>query len=193
MTLKDLLKKKDKVQAESSSSQHLTLPEEAPAFTFLRTTTNTQEVIVPPIYPGDQPSSEHSPGKRLSRFRRHSNASQSQASHSGQQNEKLDARPKSERRLSERLHLGSRNRSASTSSVNIPADLPEIQGEEGEEVWEKRATLLAKSNPNTPDEGKRSSDAPVVDESGDVEAPYQLGQGLADYILGQHTNGHRSS
>jgi hypothetical protein len=52
--------------------------------------------------------------------------------------------------------------------VNIPADLPEIQGEEGEDVWEKRATLLAKSNPNTPDEGKKSSDAPVVDESGDV-------------------------
>jgi hypothetical protein len=52
--------------------------------------------------------------------------------------------------------------------VNIPADLPEIQGEEGEDVWEKRATLLAKSNPNTPDEGSRSGDTPVVDASGDV-------------------------
>ena len=190
MTLKDLLKKKDKVQPESSSSHHLAPPEEPPSFTFLRTTTNTQEVIIPPTYPGDQPSSEHSPGKRLSRFRRHSNTSQSQASHSGEHNEKADTRPKSERRLSERLHLGSRSRSASTSSVNIPADLPEIQGEEGEEVWEKRATLLAKSNPNTPDERTRSSDAPVIDESGDVRTPYQLGQELTDCISGQHTNGY---
>lgn len=172
--LKDLLKKKDKVHAESSSSsstaQHLVPPEAPPAFTFLRTTTNTQEVIIPPTYPGDQPTPEQLPGKRLSRFRRHSNTAN--APPAGDHSDKLDTRPKSERRLSERLHLGSRNRAASTSSVNIPADLPEIQGEEGEEVWEKRATLLAKSNPNTPDEGKRSSDAPVVDESGDVQTSH---------------------
>jgi hypothetical protein len=172
MTLKDLLKKNNKVQAESSS-QHLAPPEDPPEFTFIRTTTNTQEFIVPPTYPGDEGPPEHSPGRRLSRFRRHSNASQ--ASQKGEPNDKLNARPRSERRLSERLHLGSRSRSASTSSVNIPADLPELRGEEGEEVWEQRATLLAKSNPNTPDEGKRSSDAPVVDESGDVPTPYPLG------------------
>lgn len=161
MTLKDLLKKKDKVEAESSSAQHLA----PPAFTFIRTTTNTQEIIDPPTFPGDQaPASppQRSLSHRLGRFRRQSNASQL-----GDQNEKLDVRPKNERRLSERLHLGARDRAASTSSVNIPADLPEITGE-GEDVWEKRATLLAKSNPNTPEEGKKSSEAPVVDKSGDV-------------------------
>jgi TPR repeat protein len=38
----------------------------------------------------------------------------------------------------------------SSSSVNIPEDLPEIEGSAGqeEEKWEKRATLLAKTNPN---------------------------------------------
>ncbi|QDS72946.1 hypothetical protein FKW77_008342 [Venturia effusa] len=163
MTLKDLLKKKEKVEAESSSAQQLAAP---PAFTFIRTTTNTQEIIDPPTYPGDQPPAsppQRSLSHRLGRFRRHSNASQLE-----NQNEKLEVRPKGERRLSERLHLGSRDRAASTSSVNIPADLPEIQGEEGEDVWEKRATLLAKSNPNTPEEGKKSSDASVVDKVGDV-------------------------
>lgn len=188
MTLKDLLKKKDKAQAESSSSQHLAPPEGPPAFTFMRTTTNTQEIIVPPTYPGDQPPPQRSPSHRLGRFRRHSNASQT-----GEEGEKSDGQPKSDRRLSERLHLGHRNRAASTSSVNIPADLPEIQGEEGEDVWEKRATLLAKSNPYTPDGGKKSSDAPVVDLSGDVWTWTGLGQELADGIVGQHTNGYRSS
>lgn len=165
MTLKDLLKKKDKVEAESSSAQHLAPP---PAFTFIRTTTDTQEIIDPPTFPGDQPPAsppQRSLSHRLGRFRRHSNATPLE-----DQNEKLDIRPKSERRLSEMLHIGSRDRAASTSSVNIPADLPEIKGEEGEDVWEKRATLLAKSNPNTPEEGKKSSDTPVVDKSGDVRA-----------------------
>jgi hypothetical protein len=173
MPLKDLLKKKDKIHDDASTSQHLAPPEEPPSFTFIRTTTNTEEVIVPPTYPGDQPLPERSPSKRLGRFRRHSNVSH--PPQTGENEKNLDARPRSERRLSERLHLGSRNRAASTSSVNIPADLPEIQGE-GEDVWEKRATLLAKSNPNTPDEGKKSSDAPVVDESGDVWAPYKMDQ-----------------
>ncbi|TID17539.1 HCP-like protein [Venturia nashicola] len=159
MTLKDLMKKKDKIEAEPSSAQHLATP----AFTFIRTTTNTQEVIDPPTFPGDQPTNP--PQRSLShrfRLRRQTSAAQL-----GDQHEKLDVRPKNERRLSERLHLGPRDRAASTSSVNIPADLPEIAGD-GEDVWEKRATLLAKSNPNTPDEGKKSSEAPVVDKSGDI-------------------------
>lgn len=185
MTLKDLLKKKDKVEAESSSAQHLA----PPAFTFIRTTTNTQEIIDPPTFPGDRPPASP-PQRSLShrfRLRRQPSAAQLR-----DQNEKLDARPKSDRRLSEMLHLGPRDRAASTSSVNIPADLPEIQGD-SEDVWEKRATLLAKSNPNTPDEGKKSSEAPVVDKSGDVRAGTQLGQEQANGMTGQHTESHRSS
>ncbi|KAE9989093.1 hypothetical protein EG328_000024 [Venturia inaequalis] len=160
MTLKDLLKKKDKVEVESSSAQPLA----PPAFTFIRTTTNTQEVIDPPTFPGDQPPTSP-PQRSLShrfRLRRQPSAAQS-----GDQNDKLDVRHKSEKKLSERLHLGPRDRAPSIGSANIPADLPEIQGD-SEDVWEKRATLLAKSNPNTPEEGKKSSEAPVVDKSGDI-------------------------
>jgi hypothetical protein len=176
MTLKDLLKKKDKVQGESSQAdgpeEPLPAPEGVPQFTFLRTTSTSQEVIVPPSYPGDReirPKQEQN--KRLSRFRRHTNAAVSppdSRSTSG-----LDARPELGRRLSERLHLGRTSRAASTSSVNIPDDLPNepeggaAKGEEEEAQWEKRATLLAKSNPNIPGEGSSPS-VNVSDATGDV-------------------------
>jgi hypothetical protein len=58
----------------------------------------------------------------------------------------------------------------STSSVNIPADLPEpssgaAKGEEEEAQWEKRATLLAKSNPN---QQSASGTVSLSGASGDV-------------------------
>ena len=151
MTLKDLLKKKDKIKEDAAPQPPLgnpTLSPDVPEFTFMRTTTTTQEVISPPAFPGD-PIREQAPEtqspeqhKRLSRFRRHSNASQG---HSGTEEHK----PKSDHRLSERLHLGSR--SASSISVNVPQDLPDIdnavaKSEDDEARWEKRATLLAKGN-----------------------------------------------
>jgi hypothetical protein len=155
MPLRDLLKKKDK-QDEDSSQSSSAMNLDVPEFTFIRTTTNAQEVIEPPTYPGDQPPEEipSSPPKRHSRFRRHSHTSK-EAQTSNPARPKSDRpksdRPKSDRRLSERLHLGSRSRSASTTSVNVPAGLPEIQtgvasGEDEEAQWEKRATLLAKGN-----------------------------------------------
>jgi hypothetical protein len=172
MTLKDLLRKKDKVQGEASDSGKPLAPpappEDVPEFTFLRTTTTSQEVIQPPNYPGDRAAKASSTPKRTSPFRRHSNAAQSPPPEKGS----LDGRQKVERKLSNRLHLGARNRSASTSSVNIPADLPEPQGgaakgEEEEVQWEKRAMLLAKSNPNVVKE-RGGSHVSLLDESGDV-------------------------
>lgn len=64
-----------------------------------------------------------------------------------------------------------RSRSASSSSVNLPADLPAepsrvARGVEEEAEWEKRATLLAKGNSisrsNSPASGSHRgvSDAP---------------------------------
>jgi hypothetical protein len=155
MTLKDLLKKKDKIKEDAAPQPPLgnpTLSPDVPEFTFMRTTTTTQEVILPPVFPGDptrEPTREQAPEtqspeqhKRLSRFRRHSNASQG---HSG-----TEDKHKSDHRLSERLHLGSR--STSSISVNVPQDLPDIdnavaKSEDDEARWEKRATLLAKGNP----------------------------------------------
>ncbi|OCL05580.1 HCP-like protein [Glonium stellatum] len=151
MTLKDLLKKKEKIKedvAPEPTAVNPTLSSEVPEFTFMRTTTTTQEEISPPAFPGDpireqaleQQSPEHH--KRLSRFRRHSNASQGHS-------DADEYKPKSDRRLSERLHLSLR--SASSNSVNVPQDLPDIdnavaKSEDDEARWEKRATLLAKGN-----------------------------------------------
>jgi len=168
MTLKDLLKKKEKVQyreiatepeaAESSGTSA------APEFKFIRTTTTTEEPIAPPSFPGDTPSANSAKNvskveessRRRSRFRKSSNVSQSDATPSANDSQPLysppkehSKSPKREHRLSGRLHLGARSRTTSSSSVNLPSDIPDIQGdvardEEQEAQWEKRATILAK-------------------------------------------------
>lgn len=147
MTLKDLLKKKDKIKDEGAtpaSSKGPTLSPDVPEFQFYRTTTSTQETIEPPSFPGDptreipQPSAE--PRAKFGRFRKHSNAA-SQGSAPGAE----DGRGKQHDRLAERLHIG---RTRSSSSVNVPENLPEVGGdgvartEEEEASWEKRATVL---------------------------------------------------
>jgi hypothetical protein len=59
MALKDLLKKKDKTRSDegnASSTPNTTTRRRAPdipEFTFVRTTTSTQETIEPPSFPGD--------------------------------------------------------------------------------------------------------------------------------------------
>lgn len=147
MTLKDLLKKKDKIKDEGVTQNSVDSPKlspDVPEFTFMRTTTTTQDIISPPSFPGDpvrEAALSPEPQKRLGRFRRHSNAS-----HGNSGGE--EARPKPEHRLSERFHLG---RTRSSSSVNVPEDLPAVgenvaKNEDDEAQWEKRATLLAKGN-----------------------------------------------
>ncbi|KAF2199637.1 HCP-like protein [Delitschia confertaspora ATCC 74209] len=148
MPLKDLLRKKDKIRDHGatphSTSTGPTLSPDVPEFTFMRTTTTTQEVISPPSFPGD-PQRQHlspEPQKRVSRFRRQSNAPQPGAV------AVEEPKAKGEHRLSERLHIG---RTRSSSSVNVPENLPTIdvavaKTDEDEARWEKRATLLAKGN-----------------------------------------------
>ncbi|KAL0257298.1 hypothetical protein SLS55_008108 [Diplodia seriata] len=163
MTLKDLLKKKDRIGDEAAAAQPLPPRASAddaaarappPEFTFMRTTTSTQEVIAPPSFPGEQPpprtptnhhgaflspndispSAKSTPETRRSIFRTLSSAGSS---------------PRGEnKRLSERLHLGGRSRSAS-SLVSLPSDLPAVdesvaRSADAEAQWEKRATILAK-------------------------------------------------
>lgn len=152
MTLKDMLKKKDKIK-DDIHPVIVPIPQRDPSpqpeFTIMRSDTNTQEIIRPPIFAGDNPpvSPEgNSITKRLSRLRSSSNAStSSRVSTQGE---------KSERRLSQRLHLRSGSRASSQSSINVPTDLPDIQdlsvvGEEKEAQWEERATILAMQNPNS--------------------------------------------
>jgi hypothetical protein len=185
MPLKDLLKKKDKVSHDDT--EPVASPIETPEFTFMRTDTNTQEIIQPPTYEGENDLS--SPQKRHSRFRKLSNASSTN-------NTSTSRSPSGEKRLSQRLHLTSKSRSTSTSSVNLPADLPTIVDEpadaqEREARWEERATMLAQGNPNTtphtPTEGLKnmqlgntgrqrsvSASGRIVDASGDVRTLFEL-------------------
>ncbi|KAL6720689.1 hypothetical protein ACLMJK_002614 [Lecanora helva] len=150
MTLKDLLKKKEKVKEDVTLAIAEPPPREEspPPFTIIRSDTNTQELIRPPTFASEAPPEPaehpHAP-KRFSRLRSASNVStSSRASSKGD---------KSEKRLSQRLHIRSHSRASSQNSVNVPSDLPDIQDlsiEAGdrEAKWEERATILANSNPN---------------------------------------------
>lgn len=163
MTLKDLFRKKDKIGENITPSVGPPEGPEASQFTFMRTDTNTQELIRPPtFYDEASPSrnEDHGLTQHMSRLRSTSNAST--ASKSSCQGEK---------RRSYRLHLRSGSRTSSRSSVHVPTDLPEIQdvavqGEEKEAAWEERATILAKRNVNPTQDG-HSQPSTAVDHSED--------------------------
>lgn len=153
MPLKDLLKKKDKIRDEGATSSEKngpTLSPDVPEFQFFRTTTSTHEAIEPPSFPGDPTRSEApllSPKdtRGFGRFRRHSNVSNTSSQGSnGRGSVDGEGRQRSGT-LSERLHFG---RTRSTSSVNVPDNLPDVgtavvaRNEEDEARWEKRATVL---------------------------------------------------
>jgi hypothetical protein len=168
MPLRDLLKRKDKAGDEPEPAG-LAAPSQ---FTFIRTTTTSQEQIQPPQFPGDrgggpaQSHQSHTQSQESPRQRPRGHSLFGKHSHSGNQ----DGESKT---LSERLHLGSRSRSASTASVNVPADLPEIEqpaarSDEEQAQWEKRATLLASSNHISRSPSPGHVDHGVSDASGDV-------------------------
>lgn len=157
MPLRDLLKKKDKItETEDITPTHPTNP--TPEFTFVRSDTHTQETIRPPVFDDDyqQPSEpsrnlEVSPKRGLGRLRKGSQSDISQASASPDRKSQ-----KEHRRISDRLHLGGRDRSASRSSTNLPENLPEIKDaysndgnqQDREAQWEARATILISKSPN---------------------------------------------
>jgi hypothetical protein len=142
MPIRGLFKKKEEEEEPKDGG--------TPQITFLRTTTNLQEEIAPPDYPGDTPSSS---SKRRSHGLFHRRESPS-------------AKPS----IAERFR--SRSRGSSASSVNLPANLPEepsaaARGEDDQAEWEKRATLLVdgkaisrSSSPNRPASSRGVSDAP---------------------------------
>ena len=143
MTFKDLLKKHEKAK-EDATPAHPSNPGHPPDFTFVRSTTNSQEIIEPPSFESNHTPEQDidvaQPAKRFSRFRSSSNASTTSRTSKG------------EKRLSSKLHLRSHSHASSINSANVPADLPTIdsaeQGEEKEAKWEERATLLAQVNAN---------------------------------------------
>ena len=167
--LRELLKKKDKIENDASPIQESTL--DVPGFTFMRTTTTSEEVIQPPDYPDQTPSSEKRKSKEKSKhhlgFRKSSNADVTKDPTAITGTSQLPIRPKHERKLSDRLHISRQSRSPSTdSSSHLPKDLPDAPtavgpvgaekgaaqeekavNEQREAQWEKRATILAQTNP----------------------------------------------
>ncbi|KAL8832137.1 MAG: hypothetical protein Q9191_000459 [Dirinaria sp. TL-2023a] len=177
MPLKDLLKKRDKITDDAGKGEPSDPAHSPSEFTFMRTDTNTQELIQPPSFPGEDalPTSnkERHTSKLVSRFRSSSNASiSSKTSNQG------------EKRLSQRLHLRSASRASSTSS-NIPEDLPAIEGnldgsEEREAKWEERATILAKESPITNHPTAAARDQTVLGSRGNSEGRPPLARNLSD-------------
>lgn len=155
-----------------------------PEIRFVRSDTTSQDVVTPPRYDGDDEDNvnrdntqdnevskenyhlnettvtpETSPSRR-SRLSVSASLQKLHIFHRSSQSFTADelsptspSRPQRERRLSHLLHRSSRN--SSSASVNVPADLPQVdvgndaQDEQDREAqWEKRATILIQGNPN---------------------------------------------
>lgn len=166
MTLRDRLLRREKQKEEESVEP--TDPGESPRnFTFLRTTTDSQELIQPPSYAGDglpdpDDSQYHTSPKKVSRFRSASNAS-SKASN------------KSEKRFSSILHIRSYSRESNATSINVPTDLPEIRdgkaaAEDQEARWEERATILAQQVAATRSRSNTVADAKLTVAQSETES-----------------------
>jgi TPR repeat protein len=181
--LRELLKKKDKIENETPPAQtaNLNVP---PEFTFMRTTTTQEEVIQPPDYPDQDWPDEKKKSKEKSKehkhylgFRKSSNANETKDPTAAAPTSDLSVRPKHERKLSDRLHISRQSRSPSAdSSANLPKNLPDAPtavgpvgpanqaapeekdaNEQREAQWEKRATILAQSNPLLEQEQQRQN------------------------------------
>ncbi|KAI9647314.1 hypothetical protein NHQ30_003699 [Ciborinia camelliae] len=163
MPLLDLLKKKEKVTGNDAQPPRAD-PEADPVFKFMRSDTNTQEVISPPSFTSSESSLQPAVSKpnnesrtsRLFRGRPRSNSRES--GHSGTSGASIssqvsDRSPSksafNSKRISERFGL----RKHEVGSSHVPSDLPEITVEEAtpddkraEVQWEKRATILAQQN-----------------------------------------------
>ncbi|KAJ5766202.1 uncharacterized protein N7511_003818 [Penicillium nucicola] len=149
-SLRNILHKRDELSKDPKNDQPTAPPQ--PEFTLIRTDTHTQEILTAPPDPApttpilqepDSNTLSPSPRRSFQLFTRSRNNSVSSPSP-----------PRRERRLSNLLHLDHRSRSNSRdSSVNIPADLPQILDDGGaskqerEAQWEKRATVLVQQNP----------------------------------------------
>lgn len=169
MGLRDVLKKKDRMSEAPGPEAPV------PEFTFLRPDTHAPPTLR--LTPSPSPSSSN---QLLS----------------------PTSPPESKQRRSLDVFRSSRSRSASASSTgtaggrehrrsmfhrreltseNVPDDLPAIEGAgAGEEEWEARAMLLARSRPGSPGEGARGAVAAGAGGSGDGAGAAPVGSGKVD-------------
>ncbi|KAI0904712.1 HCP-like protein [Ustulina deusta] len=163
MGLRDLIKKKDRLGAGDADYSETLHKLAGPEFTFIRSDTNTHEIIHPPTHPAnDRYLTAHGPRSTPSKSRRsldvfrprsRGNSLLSAASaDSDGEGSSTTATKKEHRRLSHRLGLA---RHAPKTSEFVPEDLPQINvtgtsdgptAENKEQQWEKRATILASTN-----------------------------------------------
>ena len=179
MPLRDLLKKKDKHDDDSTPALAPVSPP-PPEFTFMRSDTHTQEILSLPDDPPEPVSPSDGPGDghrhRFSRItgrsRSHSNASTTSRSSDAS---KSKDRPRESRRLSQRLGLRKED-----TSTSVPQNLPEItDAQDGDgDAWEQRATMLAKEN----EKNRSRPGTPVRDDVPDLRT-LRLGEGEGE---GQH-------
>lgn len=171
MGLRDILKKKDKIEdADGNRREDAVDSLQAPEFTFIRSDTNTEEIIHPPSDPNslqgshedvnylsasDAQTSEGGGGGGAggaSQSHRLSDAfwSRSRGSSASSRNSSVPEKHSPVRRISQRLQF----RRGPVGSEHVPQDLPEIvipaDGREGDQTaaevqWEKRATMLAQA------------------------------------------------
>lgn len=134
MALKDLLKKREKIKEEQKTPPK-------PEFTFMRTTTTTQELIVPPSFDGDNSALSYEKKSVLPKA--------SLRSHFRNLSASSTSSTKSTAKLPRVLNL---RRHSTNSSSNVPNDLPTIsdsvekEGKDEQAKWEERATILARGN-----------------------------------------------
>jgi hypothetical protein len=148
MPLRDLLKKEKKHETEPEPAEALPPP---PQFTFLRSTTDGQELIslpdddAPNYLESSASADASSDGGHHTRFSRLTGRSRSQstASNASRSSEasKSKERSKDSKRLSQRLGLKKQN-----NSEVVPGDLPDIRDGQDGDAWEERATILAREN-----------------------------------------------
>ncbi|KAI0152230.1 HCP-like protein [Hypoxylon sp. NC0597] len=183
MGLRDLLKKKDQVDGSGIVDRETLDRLAGPEFTFIRSDTNTHEIIHPPSAPRDQNNNSFLSTKDAgsssssSKARRSLDVFRPRSRGSSTSSEGKEHRSGGHRRLSQRLHL---SKPPPTSDF-VPENLPQINvssAEEGalgrgagggaavvgvdkdayEGQWEKRATILAEAN----ERGQRRSRSPSV-------------------------------
>ncbi|KAI1816492.1 HCP-like protein [Poronia punctata] len=159
MGLRDFIKKKEGL-GEGDAAYSETLNKLAgPEFTFIRSDTNTQEIIYPPsnsqFLSAQAPESPSRTRRSLDVFRPRSRGNSASAGASNIDGES-DGHGKKAHRFSHRLGLHHR---APKTSEFVPEDLPQINvtatpdgptteanKEAHQQQWEKRATMLATTN-----------------------------------------------
>ena len=159
-SLRDLLKKRDKFKNEEAEDRRIPT---SPEVTIIRSDTHTQEILNPPSFNLDSNITplrdKGSPQFHLSHSRSPSTASKS--SHGSH----------SERKLSSLFHFRSHSKDR-LNSENVPGDLPsiatgsEIDADDEEAQWEKRATILAQGSANLGLEPQRNLPEVTMDEHG---------------------------